>query len=494
MKKIVLVGICFTSMFGCKDKPQKTLSPEALKIENTVLKQKKVFDVPGIAVGIIKNGNIVYANAHGVKGLDTGDSLTTKSLFHMASVSKPFVATAIIQLMEKGKIDLEEKLIHYLPYFVMADERYKDITIKHMLNHTSGIPNVDDYEWDNPQYDDRAAERYSRSQQSIKLDFAPGDQYSYSNAAFDILCDVISKVSGMTFENYMKANIFEPVGMKNSTFFKPDVPKNLATKPHVIGDSLNIVVSKIYPYNRKHAGSSTLHSNIEDMLLWAEVNMNKGIINKKRIYKESSYELLTTSQTKVNKTKSVGLSWFLNNINDYKIVFHQGGDTGYSTFFAFIPAKKSAIAMMVNADYFWSNYASGTILKNLIFNDSIIPKAPIHLKLKDHILKDGIAKTKAVYLREQQKPNQNYVFGGGYIDELGYWLIDRNYPEKALDLFKFNVELEPEDSGWFDSVADAYREMDSIDLAIQWYKKALKMNPDQDFSQKKLNELLNDTE
>ncbi len=489
MKKLLYIS-CSLFFFSCQKEPNKGIAPEALKIKEIVLKQKKGFNVPGIAVGMIKNGSIIYADAHGVKGVDKGDSLTTKSVFHMASVSKPFVATAVVQLMEAGKIDLEEKLTHYLPYFVMADERYKDITIKHMLTHTSGIPDVEDYEWDKPEYDDGAAERYSRSHRSVELDFAPGDQYRYSNAAFDILCDVISKVTGMTFENYMKQNIFEPVGMKNSTFFKPDVPKNLATKPHVLGDSLYMVVSNIYPYNRRHAGSSTLHSNIEDMLLWAEVNLNKGIISGKRIYKESSYELLTTSQTKINDTKSVGLSWFLNSINDHDIVFHQGGDTGYSTFFAFIPSKKSAIAMMVNADYFWSNYASGTILKNIIFNDSIKPKAPIHLKLKEHILKDGIAKTKAVYYAERQKSNQDYIFGGGYIDKLGYWLIDRKYPEEALALFKFNVELEPEDSGWPDSVADAYKEMDSIDLAIQWYKKALEMNPEQDFSRNKLNELL----
>ncbi len=489
MKKLIYISCCLF-LLSCQEASKEVIAPETVQINKIVLKQKKVFDIPGIAVGMIKDGDIIYTDAHGVKGLNTGDSLTTQSLFHMASVSKPFVATAIVQLMEKGKIDLDEKLTHYLPYFVMDDERYKDITIKHMLNHTSGIPDVDDYEWDNPQYDDGAAERYARSQQTIKLDFAPGAQYNYSNAAFDILCDVISKVSGMTFEDYTKENIFEPVGMKNSTFFKPDVPQELATKPHLIDDSLNVVVSKIYPYNRRHAGSSTLHSNVEDMLLWAEVNLNKGMINGKRIYEESSYKLLTTSQTKLNETRSVGLSWFLDSINNHQMIFHQGGDVGYSTFFAFIPAKKSAIAMMVNADYFWSDYASETILKNLIFNDSIIPQGPIYLKLKDYILKDGIAKTKEVYFKEKQKSNQDYMFWGNLIDQLGYWLIDRNHLEKAVEVLKFNVELEPEDTDWPDSVADAYTKMDSIDLAIQWYEKALDMNPNQDYTKEKLNKLL----
>lgn len=489
--KNILFAAGFLLLISCQNEPERVVNPDTLKIDALVKAEKQAFNVPGIAVGMIKDEQPVYANAYGVKSLDSKEAMTTQSIFHMASVSKPFVATAVVQLVENGKIDLEEKLTYYLPYFVMADERYKDITIKQMLNHTSGIPDVEDYEWDNPQFDDGAAERFSRSQESVQLEFAPGSEYNYSNTAFDILCDVISKVSGMTFETYVKEHIFEPVGMKNSTFFKPDVPENLATKPHVLDDSLQWKVSEVYPYNRRHAGSSTLHSNVDDMLLWAEVNMNKGIINGTRIYNESSFELLTTSQAEVSETSSVGLSWFLNHSKDEQVIYHQGGDTGYRTFFAFIPEKKAAITLMVNSDYFWSNYGSYVILNNLIYNDSIVPKAPIHFKLKDHILNDGFTKTKEIYLAEKQKDVQKYFFGANYLDDLGYWLLDRDYPEEALEIFQFMVTLEPEESGWPDSVADAYKALDSIDLAVKWYQKALAINPEQDFSREKLNELLN---
>jgi CubicO group peptidase (beta-lactamase class C family) len=391
--------------------------------------------------------------------------------------------------MEQGKIDLDQKLIHYLPYYTMADQRYKDITIKHMLTHTSGIPNIDDYEWDKPQYDDGAVERYARSQKAFKLDFTPGEKYNYSNPAFDILCDVIAKASGMIFEDYMKKNIFEPIGMKNSSFFRPETGNQLATKPHVLGDSLQKVVSKIYPYNRRHAGSSTLHSNVEDMLLWARVYLNKGTINKKQIFNENSYNLLTTVHTPEGM-KRVTLSWSLGRLNGSKLYNHSGGDTGYRTFFGFMPEKKSAVVMMVNTDDFWTVNNAASILKNSVFNDSLKSIAPIHYKLKDYILTKDIEKMKEVYYAEKKKSPQRYAFRGGYIDDLGFWLIDRNHLEKALDVFKFNLELEPEHSGWVDSVGDVYKEMDSIDLAVKWYKKALEMKPDQEFSRKKLNELL----
>ncbi|WP_422104809.1 serine hydrolase [Winogradskyella sp.] len=489
MKKTLYTIVCLFLLVSCKEEEIHTLSPEALKIETEVLKQKVLFDAPGIAIGLIKNDTIVYTGAHGVRSLDTKEPLTTRSLFHMASVSKPFVATAIVQLVEQGKIDLDEKLTHYLPYYTMADARYKDITIKQMLAHTSGIPNIDDYEWDKPQYDDGAAERYARSQNTEVLDFEPGTQYNYSNPAFDILCDVIAKTSGMTFEAYMKQSIFEPIGMKNSTFLKPEVPEDLATQPHVFGDSLQSEVSAIYPYNRRHAGSSTLHSNVEDMLLWAQVYLNKGIINGKRIYSEASYELLTAVHTPEDQRK-ICLSWFPGRINESPIYYHGGQDTGFNSFFGFVPEHNTAIVMMANTDYFWRTNNAAIILKNIIFDDTLRSRAPIHFKLKDCILKGGIEKMKAIYFEEKQKSPQDYYFNDGELDDLGYWLIDRNHLKPALDVLLFQTEVEPDHAGWVDSVGDAYKEMDSIDLAIKWYKKALEMKPDQDFSKEKLDKLL----
>jgi len=490
MKKILYSLVGFILLIGCKKEEQYTLSPEALKIEAEVLKQKELFDAPGIAIGVISNDTLVYAGAHGIRSIQTNEALTTSSLFHMASVSKPFVATAIVQLVEQGKIDLDEKLIHYLPYYTMADARYKDITIKQMLAHTSGIPNTDDYEWDKPQYDEGAAERYARSHSTKELDFEPGTEYNYSNPAFDILCDVIAKTSGMPFEDYMTQHIFEPIGMKNSTFFKPDVPKELATQPHVLGDSLQNVVSDVYPYNRRHAGSSTLHSNIEDMLLWAQVYLNKGVINGKRIYSEASYNLLITVYTPEDET-DVCLSWFFGKLNGSPIYFHGGQDTGFNSFLGFVPEKKSAIVMMANTDYFWRTANAATILKNTVFDDTLRSRSPINFKLKNYILKDGIETMKTIYFEEKQKSPQDYTFGDGELDDLGYWLMDRNHLKPALDVLLFQTEVEPEHAGWVDSVGDAYKAMDSMDLAIKWYKKALEMKPDQEFTKKKLNVLLN---
>ena len=487
----VSIIMLLSMLLACEATNQKeNLSPEAAAIEQLVLWQKESYDVPGMAVGIMKDGEIFYTGAHGVQGVDSQIPLTTKSLFHMASVSKPFVATAMVQLMEQGKLKLEDKLTDHLPYFTMADERYKEITLAQMLNHSSGIPNVEDYEWDKPQYDEGAAERYARSFTEVELDFAPGSRYRYSNAAFDVLCAVIAKASGMTFEDYTQQYIFEPVGMVNSTFYKPDVPEALATQPHRFDKNLQREVSEIYPYNRRHAGSSTLHSNVEDMMLWAQVNLNKGIINGNRIYQESSYELLTTSQTQVTEKRSVGLSWFLSSMKDTKIIFHNGGDPGYSTVFGYLPEKKAAVVLMVNIDNFRQQNAGAYLLSNAIFGDSLNWRSPVHYRLKDYVLTEDFEKVKEVYYEELNRQPQRYQVDPEWFDDLGYWLMDRDYPEKALECFLFMVSLEPEYAGWYDSVGDAYIALDSIDKGIEWYQKALEIKPTQQFTIDKLNKLL----
>ncbi|MEO1384914.1 MAG: serine hydrolase domain-containing protein, partial [Bacteroidota bacterium] len=115
----VLCLVLLSLMSSCQQNSniQESQLSDKEKTDQLVVKQMESFDAPGLAVGVMKNGKTVYTNAHGVQGLDTRDLLTTKSLFHMASVSKPFVATAIVQLMEQGKLQLSDKLTDHLPYF-----------------------------------------------------------------------------------------------------------------------------------------------------------------------------------------------------------------------------------------------------------------------------------------------------------------------------------------------------------------------------------------
>jgi len=302
--------------------------------------------LPGFAIGVVKNGKLIYAKGFGVAKLGGNTAVTSKSLFHMASVTKTFVASSVMQLVEKGKIDLDAPLTRYLPYFRLNDERYKVITIRQMLSHMSGIPDTVNYNWDKPEYDAGALERFVRSVADQKLVFAPGEKFAYSNTAYEMLGDVIAKVSGESFEDYVQHNILTPLGMKDSTLLVREASAQLLTSPHVV-EKDNVVVSKIFPYNRAHSPSSTLYSSIEDMSRWAIASLNRGELDGKRILKQETAESMWRPVTDALGMKE-GISWFSTETQGHRFVLHSGGDVGFESLLVLAPEDGVAVVAMSN--------------------------------------------------------------------------------------------------------------------------------------------------
>jgi len=317
--------------------------------------------MPGLAIGIVLDGKLVYVKGFGQSLLGpNGPRTTSDTVYHMASITKTFVATAIMQLVEKGPISLDDPIIKWLPYFRLNDERYSRLTIKQFVTHTSGMPDVDDYEWDKPQYDDGALERYVRSLNKKKLIFEPGSRWAYSNMAFEVLADVIAKASGQSFEDYVSQHILIPAGMIHSTLLKEKTdPKTLATGYTRAKDGVPSPI-KAYPYNRPHNASSDLMSSVNDMARWAIMNLNRGEIDGNRILKASTYDVMWKPYAEVEYCRgsgpctkpgaSVGISWFLQNRDGRTLVSHNGGDDGFSTELLMVPERKFALIMMTNTD------------------------------------------------------------------------------------------------------------------------------------------------
>ncbi len=303
-------------------------------------------ELPGLAVGIVADNEVVYARGFGVKSVETREPISMTTLFHMASISKPFVATAIMQLVEQVQVQLDAPVITYLPYFKLDDDRYRNITVQQMLSHVSGMPDVTDYEWGKPQYDAGALERYVRGLSSKKLISEPGEKFAYSNMAFECLGDVIAKVSGMSFDDYVKRHILGPAGMAESSFLKPDyLPENWAV-PHV--RVLTSLAWEGYPYNRMHGPSSTLHSSALEMCHWAITNLKRGTFGDRQILNSLSYNVLWKLWAKIREGRHVGLSWFLEEYRGEKMVEHGGGDVGFNTYLAMLPDKRAAVVVLCN--------------------------------------------------------------------------------------------------------------------------------------------------
>jgi CubicO group peptidase (beta-lactamase class C family) len=328
---------------AAKTDPVARLSTE---LEPKIKEEVQQGRLPGFAIGVVKNGKLIYAKGFGVAKLGGTTAITSKSLFHMASVTKTFVATAVMQLSEKGKIDLDAPVIRYLPYFKLNDERYRTITIRQMLSHTSGIPDTVNYNWDKPEYDTGALERFVRSIADQKLVFAPGEKFAYSNTAYEMLGDVIAKVSGESFEDYVQHNILTPLGMKDSTLLVREANPQLLTSPHIMEND-KIVVSKIFPYNRAHSPSSTLYSSIEDMSRWAIANLNRGELDGKSILKRETVDSMWRPVVDAFSMKE-GISWFTSEKQGHRFVMHSGGDTGFESLLMLAPDDQVAVVAMSN--------------------------------------------------------------------------------------------------------------------------------------------------
>jgi CubicO group peptidase (beta-lactamase class C family) len=326
-------------------------------LEKLIQQQK----LPGFAIAVVENNRIAHAHGFGVKNITRKDDpITTRTLFHMCSITKPFVATSIMQLVERGKIDLDKPVVTYLPDFRMADERYKTITVRQMVTHTSGMPDVTTYEWDKPQYDEGALERYVRSLTDRHLIFPPGKRYRYSNMAFEVLGDVIAKVSGESFEDYVQHHILTPLRMKDSTLLVKQADPKLLAWGHELNADAKPFPSKVYPYNRMHSPSSDLHSNVLDMSRWAIANMNRGELDGVRILKAPTYDVMwrpagdfvRTGDVPATANARPGISWFLGDYRGDMLVWHNGSDTGFRSGLAMLPDQKIAVVWMTNADWF----------------------------------------------------------------------------------------------------------------------------------------------
>ncbi len=319
------------------------------RLEPIIQKTMSENHIPGLAIGVVKNGRLIYAKGFGVARLGESRTITPASLFHMASVTKLFVATAIMQLVEQGKVELDAPVVKYLPYFKLNDDRSARITIRQMLNHTSAIPDVTDYNWEKPEYDDAALERYVRSLSRLSLVGPPGEKFRYSNNEYEVLGDVIAKVSGISFEEYVRRNILAPLGMTHSTLLVRQADPQQLTAPHVL-QSDSVIVSKVFPYNRAHAPSSTLYSSIEDMSRWAIANLNRGELDGKRILKASTYDELWKPSVAVGgmRPSHVGIGWFIQNVQGHRIVAHSGGDVGFTSFLVLAPDDGVAVVGMSN--------------------------------------------------------------------------------------------------------------------------------------------------
>jgi len=440
------------------------------------------WEIPGLSIGMAQDGETVHARGFGVQSLETQAPVTADTLFCVASVSKPFVATAVMQLAERGKIDLDVPLIQYLPYFAIADQRYGQITIRQILSHTSGMPDLDEFAyvelWRHPEYDEGASERYVRALRNAQLVAEPGERFQYSNVAYNVLGDLIAKVSGTSFEAYMKEHVLIPAGMERSTFLLEQVPTALLALPHLRAPAIR--VSPITPYHRADAPSSNLHSSAREMCRWGMMCLNRGSFDGRDVLQPASFEEMWTPVVERGWPplyEEMGLGWNLGTYEGERTVTHMGGGAGLSAFLLILPERSRAAAMMCNSE----SQAIYQILQAVL--DAMLDREPRAgavswaVPISQALVKGGIEAAYARYAALKESGSDEYYLDEDGLITLALHLMMVEEAELASDVLRLNIHAFPEHAYSHVYLANVYLQLGQMGRAEESLLKALAIDP-----------------
>ncbi|MFE9278308.1 serine hydrolase [Paenibacillus glucanolyticus] len=456
--------------------------------------------LPGLAVGVVYDHRMIYAKGFGVSDIQSGEAVTEHTLFHMASVSKTLVATGMMQLAEEGVIDLDGVVSDYLPYFEMADDRSRNLTIRQLLSHTSGLPDEDDFAWDRPEYDEGSLERYVRSMKDCKLQREPGQAFAYSNIGYEILGDVIAKVTGLSFELYMKQKLLEPASMLNSTFLKEEAAETdypLAV-PHVLGlqGGYGAEPSSIFPYHRAHAPSSTLYANAVDMCYYALAHLSGSSTPRgdgKLLLEANSYSEMwrrAASTDYGDILEDMGLGWFMGLYRGRRVLSHMGRDTGFRSGFLLLPDEGMGVVFMMNADYVGGKILGSAILNVLLGEDVPYVQQSLAHHLSRLTITSGVDAAFREYEEIQQSCPERFLVIEGEFNAGAYTLMRRGWLQEGIRLLELSVQIFPGSSNLHDSLGEMYLLAGERALALMHYEKSVELDPEHAEGIRMVNELL----
>ncbi len=320
-------------------------------------------DLPGLAAGIVIGersphplAGFRFEEAVGHKDFSTKEALETGSVFHVASLVKPMVGAVILRLEEAGKLSRRDRVTEHLPWFQTADGRSSEIRVEHLLTHTAGLGDVEDYGWDRPETDEGALRRYVKSPEvrGSSLLWGPEEgRFRYSDRGYEVLGDLIAAVSGLSFEECVRQYIFEPLGMNDSTLLTYErtggsLDLDLLSRaglamPHRKDAGKHIVKEEHYPYNRAHGPSSTLTTTLADLAVWARAHLEN------QLFSPAQYQEIWAPLALVpNNGEHIGLSWFIREQRGYTLYGHEGRDDGFRASFWLCPALDLHIAVLSN--------------------------------------------------------------------------------------------------------------------------------------------------
>ena len=301
------------------------------------MKQQRII---GLSIGIIKNGKVIKAKGYGRANIELDAPASEKTVYKIGSISKQFIAAGIMKLVQEGKLKVSDPVTKFIKD---APVKWSAITIRHLLNHTSGLP------LDPPGFDgmkDEADSIYIRTAFTDTLAFPTGSKYEYSNFGYFVLADIIRIISHLSFPDYMKRYVFDECGMSNTrtTSLEAIVPNRadgyIRNAKDTIQNAPNYIALR---------PSGAFLSNINDLLKW-EMEMQHNKLLTPQSWNQLWGDTIKTPLTMDNEAMYYGYGWMTNKVNGKQFVHHGGSMPGFkSVYFRYIQ-DKTAVIILTNAD------------------------------------------------------------------------------------------------------------------------------------------------
>ncbi|MEN8191182.1 MAG: serine hydrolase [Bacteroidota bacterium] len=336
---------------------------ESLKdLDSYIENAREEWNIPGLAVALVKDGEVVYKKGFGVRELNQNGQVDVNTVFSVASNTKAFTATAVGILVQDGRLSWDDPIIKYIPNFQMYDpEVTRKITIRDFLSHKSGLGLwAGDLTWWDSNYDrDEVIYRMRYQKPVAELH----EKYIYCNLGYLVVGELVAKVSGMTYDEFIKKHFFDKLDMKRSLTTVSELPnmENVAV-PHSSVDGKIMPISQLNVDNC--APAAAIVTSVNDLTHWVKLQLSNGMYNGKRLVEESIIEETRKPHSIINLSKwykeklnpvtnisAYGLGWRLYDFRGEFIVEHTGGLDGMLSYVGFMPEKNVGVIMTTNSDH-----------------------------------------------------------------------------------------------------------------------------------------------
>ena len=357
MKKII--ALVLGSIVGLQLMAQE----KTQSIDKYMAQAIKEWNIPGAALCIVKDDQVLLSKGYGLLDASKKKKVNDQSLFAIASNTKAFTAAAIAQLVEDGKLNWDDKVHDYLPYFELYDPYVSaNFTVRDLLCHRSGLATFSgDLIWYGTTYSREEIIRRAKFLEPV-ADFRAA--YGYQNILFIAAGEVVAKASGMSWEKYIQTKFLDPLGMDRTVLSIEDLKnKDNVSAPHNDVDGTNIPIEWVNWDNMGPAGS--IISSVHDLSFWIRMQLNQGSWEKKKYFGEASSQEMWTPHTPKNLSNfhrtnfptkhfsAYGLGWDLYDLHGRLVVNHGGGYDGFISQTVLVPEEKFGFVILTNNNTFF---------------------------------------------------------------------------------------------------------------------------------------------